>query len=80
MKANVSGDLRHGILRSKPFQDAAGLVLGGMVLVRSAANIAGQLSRWHPRGWGGGFLAHLHSPWDYDELEIFVTQIENLVP
>jgi hypothetical protein len=25
---------------------------------------------WHPRGWGGGFLAYFHSPWGYDEPEI----------
>jgi hypothetical protein len=23
-----------------------------------------------PNGWSGGFLAHLHSPWGYDEPEI----------
>jgi hypothetical protein len=41
-----------------------------MVLARGAANIADQLFGWHPRGWGGGFLAYLHSPWGYDEPEI----------
>jgi hypothetical protein len=38
-----------------------------MVFARGAANIAHQLIGWHPRGWGGGFLAHLHSPGGYDE-------------
>ena len=41
-----------------------------MVLARGAANIADQLFGWHTGGWGGGFLAHLHSPWGYDEPEI----------
>jgi hypothetical protein len=44
--------------------------LGRMVLARGAANIAHQLFGWHPRGRGGGFLAHLHSPRGYDEPEI----------
>ena len=57
-------------LAAEPFQDNAGLVLGGMVLTRGAANIADRLVGWHPREWGGGFLAHLHSPWGYDEPEI----------
>ena len=37
MKANVSGDLRHGILRSKPFQDEADLILGAIEIARGAA-------------------------------------------
>jgi hypothetical protein len=41
-----------------------------MVLARGAANIADQLFGWQPRGWDGGFLAHLHPPWGYDEPEI----------
>ena len=41
-----------------------------MVLARGAANIADQFFGWYPRGWDGGFLAHLHSPWGYDEPEI----------
>ena len=41
-----------------------------MVLARGAANIADQLSGWHPREWGGGFLAHFHSRCGYDEPEI----------
>jgi hypothetical protein len=41
-----------------------------MALTRSAANIADELFGWHPRGWASGFLAHLHSPWGYDEPEI----------
>ena len=41
-----------------------------MVLARGAANIAHQLFSWHTGGWGRGFLAHLHSPWGYDEPEI----------
>jgi hypothetical protein len=40
-----------------------------MLLAGGAAVIADQLSGWHPRGWDGGFLAHLHSPWGYDEPE-----------
>jgi hypothetical protein len=40
-----------------PFQDAADLVLGGMVLERRAANIADQIFGWHTDGWDGGFLA-----------------------
>ena len=41
-----------------------------MVLARGAAHIADQLFGWHPRGWGGGFLAHLHSAWCYDDPKI----------
>ena len=37
MKANLSGDLRHGILRSKPFQDEADLILGAIEIARGAA-------------------------------------------
>ena len=55
------------------------LVLGAMPVVRGAANIADQLFGRQPRGWGAGFLAHPHSPWGYDEPEILVTQIANLV-
>jgi len=44
--------------------------LGRMVLARGAANIADQFFGWYPRGWDGGFLAPLHSPWGYDEPEI----------
>lgn len=40
------------------------------MLARAAANIADRLSGWHPRAWGGGFLAHFHSRWGYDESEI----------
>ena len=54
-------------LEEGSFLDNADLALGGMALPRSAANIADQLFGWHPRGRGGGFLAHLHSPWGYDE-------------
>ena len=57
-------------LAAEPFQDDADLVLGGMVLARGAANITNQFFGWHPRGRGRGFLAHLHSPWGYDEPEI----------
>ena len=60
----------NAFLAAEPFQDDADLVLGGMVLARGSANIAGQLFSWHPRGWGREFLAHLHSPWGYDEPEI----------
>jgi hypothetical protein len=49
---------------------AEGLVLGGTVLARGAANITHQLFGLHTSGWDGGFLAHLHSPWGYDEPEI----------
>ena len=41
-----------------------------MVLARGTANIADQFSGWDPRGQASGFLAHLHSPWGYDEPEI----------
>ncbi len=41
-----------------------------MVLARGATDIADKLFGWHPHGRGGGFLAHLHSPWGYDEPEI----------
>ena len=57
-------------LAAQPFQDDADLVLSGMVLARGAANIADEFFGWYPRGWGGGFLAHLHSPWGYDETEL----------
>jgi L-gulonate 3-dehydrogenase len=40
------------------------------LIAASAANIADQFFGWYPRGWDGGFLAHLHSPWGYDEPEI----------
>ena len=46
------------------------LVLGGMVLARGAANITHQFFAWRTGGWDGGFLAHLHSPWGYDEPEL----------
>ena len=36
-KAKVSGDLRHGFLRAKPFQDEADLVLGAIEIARGAA-------------------------------------------
>jgi hypothetical protein len=36
-------------------QDDADLVLGGMVLARSMANIAHQLFGRHTGGWSGGF-------------------------
>ena len=49
-------------LAAEPFQEDADFVLGGMVLARSEANIADKLLSCHPRGLGGGFLAHLHSP------------------
>jgi len=52
----------NALLAAEPFQDDADLVLGGMVLARSEANIADKLLSWHTGGWGGGFLAHLHSP------------------
>jgi len=55
---------------SDPSQEDADFVLSGMVLARGAANIAHQLFGWHPRGRGGGFLAHLHFPWGYDAPEI----------
>jgi hypothetical protein len=41
-----------------------------MARPRGSANIADKLFGWHPRGWGGGFLAHPHSPRGYDEPEI----------
>jgi hypothetical protein len=39
-------------LAAEPFPDDADLVLGGMVLARSTADIAQQLFGWHPRRWG----------------------------
>jgi hypothetical protein len=57
-------------LTVKPFQDDADFVLGGMVLARGTANVAHQLFGWYPCGRGGEFVAHLHSPWGYDEPEI----------
>jgi hypothetical protein len=41
-----------------------------MVLPCGAANIADQFFGCCALGWGGGFLAHLHSPWGYDEPKI----------
>ena len=57
-------------LTAEPFQDNADLVLDGMVLACGATDVADQLFGWHAGGWGGRFLAHLHSPWGYDEPEI----------
>jgi hypothetical protein len=65
--ATKGGD---AFLAAEPSQDDADLVLGGMVLARGTTNIADQFFGWYPRGWDGGFLAHLHSPWGYDEPEI----------
>ena len=50
------------LIEYEPFQDDADLVPGMMLLVRGAGNIAHQFFGSHPRGWDGGFLAHLHSP------------------
>ena len=41
-----------------------------MELARGTANIADQFFACYPRGRDGGFLAHLHSHWGYDEPEI----------
>jgi hypothetical protein len=41
-----------------------------MALARGTANTADQSFGWYPHGWVGGFLAHLHSRWGYDEPEI----------
>ncbi len=60
----------NAFLGSRPFQDVTDSVLGGMALARGTANISDQFFGWHPRGWDGGFLAHVHSPWGYDEPEI----------
>ena len=49
------------LIEYEPFQDDADLVPGMMLLVRGAGNIAHQFFGSHPRGWDGGFLAHLHS-------------------
>jgi hypothetical protein len=38
-----------------------------MLLAGGAAVIADQLSGWHPRGWDGGLLAHLHPKESEDE-------------
>ena len=73
VKATVSGTYFpiFSMLPSPPSpQQDTDLILGGMVLARGAANIPHQLFGWHPRWWGGEFLAHLHSPWGYDEPEI----------
>ena len=65
---------------ANPSQDDADLVLGGMLLARGAANIADQLFGWHTGGWGGGFLAHLHSAWGYNEPEIHSTSNHQFGP
>jgi hypothetical protein len=41
------------LLEDEPFQDNAGLVLGGILLARGAADIADKFVGRHPRGWGG---------------------------
>jgi len=51
-----------------------------MVLARGTANVADQLFGWHPGWWGGEFLAHIHSPWGYDEPEILSYQIRQFSP
>jgi hypothetical protein len=57
-------------LAAQPFQNDADLVLGRMFLARGATNIADKLFGRNTDRRGGGILAHLHSPWGYDELEI----------
>ena len=61
-------------------QDDADLVLDATLLADGDANIVDQFFGWHPRGWGGGFLAHLHSPWGYDEPEILRTSNRQFGP
>ena len=51
-------------------QDDANLVLDETLFAVGDASIADQFFGWHPPGWGAGFLAHLHSPWGYDEPEV----------
>ena len=57
-------------LGAEPFHDNADIALGRMALARGTANIADQPFGWYPHGWGGGFLAYLHSPLGYGEPEI----------
>ena len=56
------------------------LVLDGVAPACNAAIIADQFFGWHPRGWGGGFLAHLHSPWGYDEPEMLCHSNRQFAP
>ena len=77
---SLLSNIFNAFLKSASIQHDADLVLGGTVLARGTANIAHQLFGWYPRGWGGGFLAHLHSPWGYDEPEILHTSNRHFGP
>jgi hypothetical protein len=67
-------------LTAEPFQQDADPVVNGMMLARRATDMAHQLFDWQTGRRGGGFLAHLHFSWGYDESdESFAAQIANLV-